>query len=82
MAGNLDKSYDIYDLGLDKNLMRGDSLVLPNSISQNQSSVNFYGDKFTGGLFDPLDGTYDPQSIRSGELPSLIATEKRNSLIQ
>jgi len=77
MAGNLDKSYDIYDLGLDKNLMRGDSLVLPNSVSQNQSSDNFYGDKFTGGLFDPLDGTYDPQSIRSGELPSLIGHGKK-----
>lgn len=77
MAGNLDKNYDIYDLGLDKNLMRNDSLVLPNSVSQNQSSDNFYGDKFTGGLFDPLDGTYDPQSIRSGELPSLIGHGKK-----
>lgn len=77
MAGNLDKNYDIYDLGLDKNLMRNDSLVLPNSVSQNQSSDNFYGDKFSGGLFDPLDGTYDPQSMRSGELPSLIGYAKK-----
>lgn len=77
MAGNLDKNYNIYDLGLDKNLMRNDSSILPNSNKSDQSGNNFYGDKFMGGLFDPLDGTYDPQSMRSGELPSLIGHGKK-----
>lgn len=78
MAGNLDKNYNIYDIGLDKNLMRNDLSVLPNLNKSDQSDNNFYGDKFMGGLFDPLDGTYDPQSIRSGELPSLIGHGKKN----
>src|SRR3990167_6813788 len=83
MAGNLGSEYNIYDTGMNKNLVRGaeDSLDIafpeldaPNSVSQDPvSSI----DSFSGGIVNSVAGTTSPSDLRSGEMPSLIGFGKK-----
>lgn len=85
MAGSPNNSYDIYSLGFDKNLIRGEikdpSIEAPDdTVSQDPSSgssSDSTSGNFSGGLYNPVTGLTPPSSIASGELPSLIGHGKK-----
>ena len=71
MAGDPKNPYNIYDAGFGKDLIRGkiDNPELGSGL-QDPNPVSEEG--FSGGLYDPVEGTISPASIRAGELPALI----------
>ena len=75
MAGNLGAEYNIYDVGFGKDLVRG-KIESPELTSFNQDQNPVSEEGFSGGLFDPVEGTIPPQAIRAGELPALIGHGK------